>query len=387
MTAEQNPVAGVTSIVPRDSMCESARKLRDTYARVPGAPLFRREFGFYCIDKWREQGMPQDVDMPDLFDYDPPGHHPLGQLGWCEAGLSPRFEEEVLEDRGEHEVVRDFAGRSVLCFKGRRSGFMPEYIDHPVKDQRTWEEQIKWRMDPTTPARFEDLESRMAEARRQAARGLMIQQNLVGGYMYLRSLMGPGELLYIFYDQPGLIHDCMKTWFELADAVIARHQEYVTLDELYLAEDICYNAGCLISPEMMREFLFPYYQQLIANLRSRQLDPDRHLYIQIDTDGRAEPVMDTYKEIGMDAMSPFEVASGCDVVEIGRKHPDVALFGGVDKRILATTTDAIDREVERILPTMRERGGYIPTCDHGVPEEVPYTNYLHYRRRCIELGG
>lgn len=31
--------------------------------------------------------------------------------------------------------------------------------------------------------------------------------------------------------------------------------------------------------------------------------------------------------------------------------------------------------------------GVIPTCDHGVPEEVTYENYLHYRKRCVELGG
>jgi hypothetical protein len=43
--------------------------------------------------------------------------------------------------------------------------------------------------------------------------------------------------------------------------------------------------------------------------------------------------------------------------------------------------------LERIIPFMREKGGYIPTCDHGVPSEVSYSNYLHYRRRCIELGG
>ena len=42
------------------------RKLRDAYARVPGAPLFRREFGYYCLEQWREQGMPQDVDLADL---------------------------------------------------------------------------------------------------------------------------------------------------------------------------------------------------------------------------------------------------------------------------------------------------------------------------------
>jgi len=264
---------------------------------------------------------------------------------------------------------------------------MPEYIDHPVKDQTTWEENVKWRLDPTTEARYTDLPERMQNAREQAARGKMITQNLVGGYMYLRSLIGPGDLLYKFYDDPTLIHDCMKTWFELADAVIARHQEHVTLDELFLAEDICYNSGSLISPDMMREFLFPYYQQLIENIRGRQIDPSRHMYIQIDTDGDAVPVIPVYQEIGMDVMSPFEVASGCDVVAIGAQYPELAMFGGIDKRILAVSKEAIDREVERILPVMRERGGFIPTCDHGVPEEVPYENYLHYRKRCVELGG
>jgi uroporphyrinogen-III decarboxylase len=179
----------------------------------------------------------------------------------------------------------------------------------------------------------------------------------------------------------------MQTWLALSDAVTGEHQKHVTLDEVYLAEDICYNNGCLISPDMMREFLIPYYQQLLSNIRGRQIDKARHLYIQIDTDGCAPPVIPVYQEIGMDVMSPFEVASGCDVVAIGREHPGLALFGGIDKRILAAGKDAIDREVERILPVMRARGGYIPTCDHGVPEEVTLDDYMHYRKRCVELGG
>ncbi len=387
----QEAANGVDAIVEREKMVPNARKLRDAYARVPGAPLFRREFGFYSLEAWKEQGMPEDMPVQDLlkdiFQCDPVGDLKLGQLGWCEGGFNPVFEQKLLEDRGEHEVVQDHAGRAVLCFKGRRQGFMPEYIDHPVKDQKTWEENVKWRLDPTTQARYTDLPERMQNAREQAARGIMISQNLVGGYMFLRSLMGPENVLYKVYDQPQLIHDCMKTWFELADAVIARHQEYVTLDEIFLAEDICYNNGPLISPDMMREFLFPHYQQLIENIRARQIDKSRHLYIQIDTDGDAAPVIPVYQEIGMDVMSPFEVASGCDVVAIGKQYPELAILGGIDKRILAESKEAIDREVERILPVMRERGGFIPTCDHGVPEEVPYENYLHYRKRCIELGG
>jgi uroporphyrinogen decarboxylase len=213
-----------------------------------------------------------------------------------------------------------------------------------------------------------------------------MSQNVIGGYMYLRSLIGPGDVLYKFYDEPELIHDCMQTWFKLADAVIARHQQHIAFDQLFFGEDICYNHGPLISPDMMREFLLPYYQQLLANMRRRQLDASRRLYFHIDTDGLANPTIPIYREIGMDVMSPFEVASGCDVVEIGRQYPDMVMSGGVDKRVLAQGKDAIDRMVDRIFPPMQARGGYTPTSDHGVPEEVSYEHYLHYRKRCLEFA-
>ncbi|MHB1294474.1 MAG: uroporphyrinogen decarboxylase family protein [Anaerolineae bacterium] len=381
------PSDGIHALVPRDAMHASARKLRDIYAITPGAPLLRREFGFYSLDRWRTQGMPEDAPLDRLFDLEPAGHHALGQLGWCEAAFQPTFETVVLEDRGDYEVEQDYAGRRVLYFKGRRSGFMPEYLDHPVKDMRTWQEQVKWRLDPASPERYADLDARMAFAVEQAGRGLIIQQNLIGGYMYLRSLIGPERLFYAFSDMPEVVHDCMQTWLALADAVIARHQQYVTLDEVFLAEDICYNHGALISPRMMRAFLLPYYQQLLANVRARQIDRSRHLYLQIDTDGYAVPVIPLYREIGMDVMSPFEVAAGNDVPAIAQTYPDLVMLGGIDKRVLAQGRAAIDAFLERVIPPMRARGGYLPTCDHGVPEEVPYADYLYYRRRCVELGG
>ena len=32
-----------------------------------------------------------------------------------------------------------------------------------------------------------------------------------------------------------------------------------------------------------------------------------------------------------------------------------------------------------------KRGDYIPTCDHGVPNDVSLENYLYYRRRVCEM--
>lgn len=379
---------GINALVPRENMADSICRYRDAYEITPGAPLYRKEFGYYCMDEWHEQGLDKDADLNEIFTYDKPATHSLGNLGWCEAAFNPIFETKIIEDRGDCEVVLDFAGRHVLFFKGRRSGFMPEYLVHPVKDMKTWKEGVKWRMNPDSSERYTDLASRMTKAKEAAGEGKIITANLIGGYMYLRSLIGPEDLLYKFYDSPELIHDCMQTWLKLADAVTAKHQEHITIEEIFFAEDICYNHGPLISPDMMNEFLIPYYQQYISNLRSRQIDKSRHIYIQIDTDGFADPTIPVYQSgIQIDVMSPFEVASNCDVVRTGQEYPNLVIHGGIDKRILAQGKKEIDEMLERIIPSMRERGGYIPTCDHGVPAEVSLENYMHYRERCLELGG
>jgi hypothetical protein len=190
----------------------------------------------------------------------------------------------------------------------------------------------------------------------------------------------------MFYDNPALIHCCMEAWLHLADAVYTEMQKGSVIDEVFLAEDICYNHGFLISSDMIREFLFPYYQQLISNIKERQLDKSRTLHFQVDTDGFSDPAIPLYKELGLDYLSPFEAASGCDVVRTGKEYQELLILGGFDKRILAKGKDAIDREVERIMPVMVKRGGYIPTCDHGVPEEVPFENYFHYRKRMLEYA-
>ena len=216
-------------MLPREAMCAAARKLRDTYAITPGAPFVQREFGYYSLEGWMERGMPQDVPRETLFGFDPPGGFTLRRLGWCEAAFQPTFDEMVLDDRGNLELVQDAFGRHVLCFKGRRRGFMPEYLDHPVKDMRSWEEKCKWRLHPSAAGRYDGMMEQLVQAREMAAQGGMVTQKLVGGYMYLRSLIGPVDLLYKFHDEPALIHACMENWLKLADAVTAAHQFHEAL--------------------------------------------------------------------------------------------------------------------------------------------------------------
>ena len=121
---------------------------------------------------------------------------------------------------------------------------------------------------------------------------------------------------------------------------------------------------------------------MVFGARARQAGK---IYFNVDTDGWCEPAVPLYLEAGMDVMDPWEVASGCDVVRAGEKWPNLIMTGGIDKRVLAAGKEAIDKHLEYIIPRMRDRGGYVPTCDHGVPDNVSLEDYLYYRRRVCEL--
>ena len=361
-------------------------RMRATYEFKPVDHLVRREFYIWpeAIERWKAEGLPPDYEERNLFNYDPPGMADAGlDMGWCEPPFLPAYEDKVIKDEGDTEIVQDFAGRWLRVFKGRRHGFMPDYIKHPVTCMKDWEEVASSRLDPSEPSRYTIVGGACAyAAKRRETEDVMVRQGMVGGYMYLRALMGPEDLLLAFCEQPDLIHAMMRRWADLMNTGLEKVQANVELDELAIGEDICYVKGLLISPDMVREFLMPYDLDVVGKARARQT---RRLYFNVDTDGWAVPAVPLYLEAGMDIMDPWEVASGCDVVKIGEQWPDLVMTGGIDKRVFAEGKDAIDRHLEYIIPAMVERGGYIPTCDHGVPDNVSFEDYAHYRRRICEL--
>lgn len=364
----------------------SAERIRATYERKPVDHLFRREFYFWpqAIERWRAEGMAEDWQERNVFGFDPDPWAALPvHLGWCDCPFAPAYEEKVLEDHGTTQIVQDSSGQIKRVIKGMVHGFMPVYLKNVVGSREDWERDVKPRLDPETPERWTDFEAKMADVKRRVEEGThLLSCNIIAGYMYLRDLFGPEKLLYAFYDVPDLVRDCMAQWLHLMTTCLCRVQDHAPIFRLFLAEDICYKSGPLISPAMFREFLAPHYRELIETLRSRQAE---RLYFEVDTDGNPYDLLPAYIECGLDAMEPFEVAAGCDVVRTAEEYPQLVIAGGIDKRILAAGPEAIDRELERILPPLVARGGYHPTCDHGVPHDVSYANYCHYRQGVMEL--
>jgi uroporphyrinogen decarboxylase len=68
--------------------------------------------------------------------------------------------------------------------------------------------------------------------------------------------------------------------------------------------------------------------------------------------------------------------------EFGR---GIRLIGGIDADVLRQDKDAIRREVEEKVPPLLAEGGFIPLADGRVREDVPFENYVFYRRLLEEI--
>jgi uroporphyrinogen decarboxylase len=176
-----------------------------------------------------------------------------------------------------------------------------------------------------------------------------------------------------------MIHDMLDTltdlWLCLWEEMLALFQP----DSVTFWEDMCYRAGPLISPKMFRLFLLPRYQRLTAFGRSHGI---RHFLV--DSDGDMRKLIPLWIEGGITGVYPFEVQAGMNVEEIGQTYPDLVVLGGIDKREVVKGPAAIDAELERRLPSLLQRGGFIPTLDHHVTSEVSWEDYVYYRRKVAE---
>jgi hypothetical protein len=65
----------------------------------------------------------------------------------------------------------------------------------------------------------------------------------------------------------------------------------------------------------------------------------------------------------------------------------MAYLGGLDKRALAAGGETMRAELLRVVPTLLEEGGFIPGCDHGVPPDISWPNFVEYTRLLAQLTG
>ena len=340
-----------------------------------GREMFAELFGPLAAleEEWRRQGATQKEISMTAFDWDYVTK--IFLCGNCGAmtGLKP----VVLEDTPEYTISIDSMGRKMKLIKA--SATIPLPMDHPVKTRDDWLKIKHWytfREDRVD-------REKLMEQKKLFDKGYLTLFGVPGGFDEPRQLLGEEGLCIAFYDEPEMIEDMLSTFADTAVKVMERVGEIVPVDNLIIHEDMAGKSGSLIGPNLISEFLKPYYRTVWDCAQSY----GAKLFSQ-DSDGNMNAVLDAFIECGVNCSYPCEPAAEMDMVALRKKYGKQLYFkGGIDKHALRRDKEAIRAELEYKMSAPMRGGGTIFALDHRIPNGVTLENYWYYVNTGREILG
>jgi hypothetical protein len=184
------------------------------------------------------------------------------------------------------------------------------------------------------------------------------------------------EVVYLTKDQPALVRGMMEAQGEFAAKLAEGVLREVDVDAVLFSEPIGGNNGPIISPRMYREFVLSSYQPVMQVVKDNQVP----LAI-MRTYANPRPLLDDMFRLGINCLWACEIpVAGMDLWELRRIYGrELRLIGGIDVDALRIGKEAIRDELAKV-PKLLAQGGYIPLLDGRVRVDVPYENYVYYRK-------
>lgn len=346
-----------------------------TFQPVDRIPLIEWPVRKATMNTWISQGYPEGVDPHIFFNLD------TSYLNTpIKTGIYPAFEEKIIEQTEEYKIWQDALGAVRKDFiRDDTPGFVTRsWLSFPVENREDFL-KMKKRFDSREPKRYPENWKLKAEVYNK----VHVPNHLGIPFLFwtARDWMGFEGLCYAFHDMPELIEEMFAFITDCAIETLKSGIKDINIDIVELKEDMAYKHAPMISPEMFRKFMLPHYIRMVDFLKGNGVK-----LVYVDCDGDPGGLIPLWIEAGVDGLSPCEIAAGNDMLELRKRYPSFAFFGGIDKRELTKDKSAIYDEVMSKVPYLIEMGGYIPHIDHAIPPDISLENYLYYREILTKLA-
>ena len=304
------------------------------YGTPDRVPYFEEGIRRAVIKAWRKQGLPRGADLSRMFPTD-----------------------------GREEIDVDLEPRP----KPRK---WPTSLDDLPALQRALDPYDKRRLPWRWAKRVRDWQNRDHVLMLRVHRGLFLSMGVMGWQRFT-------EVIRMLVYAPEVVHQTMRIQGEFAAKLAEKVLQQVDVDAAVFSEPIGENRGPLISPRMYEEFVLPNYEPLLDVLGRHGVEN-----IIFRTFANARLLIPGILKWGFNCLWACEVyLEDMDYSDLRREFGrDLRLIGGIDLDALRQDKEAIRREVEEKLPPLLADGGYIPLADGRVRQDVPYENYVYYRR-------
>lgn len=197
---------------------------------------------------------------------------------------------------------------------------------------------------------------------------------LTGGpepFETLMQILGFTGLSMMMYDDPDLLG---RIAGRIGETILRLVENATSLDCIQgylISGDMGYKTGTMVSPEVLREHIFPWHRRIVEAAHANGTP------ILLHSCGNLVSVMDDIVEAGFDGKHSFEDAIDPGLYELHRRFGDrIALIGGVDVDFLCRADEAAVRaRVREHIDTLAPGGGYLIGSGNCIADYMPVENY------------
>jgi len=317
------------------------------------------------IERWQHEGMPSDISYADYFGLD--------HIADISVDNSPRYEERVIEDTADYKIYTSSYGVTMKQWKHAAS--TPQFLDFTIVDPQSWR-KAKERITPSLERVDWQGLTRNYKAWRE--QGCWIQAGLFFGFDATHAwVVGTERVLLALIENPEWLMDIFNHELEIQLALLDKVWEAgYTFDSIFWCDDMGYKHNQFFSLNTYRKLVKPFHQRAIDWAHAKGIKAHMH------SCGDVNPFVPELVNMGLDALNPLEVKAGMDPVALKQKFgKDLVLHGGINA-VLWDQPELIQEEMKRVIPALKESGGYIFSSDHSVPSSVSLEDF----RRIIDLA-
>lgn len=213
--------------------------------------------------------------------------------------------------------------------------------------------------------------------------GMKIICDTDGPFETVRELMGFEKFAVAIIENPDLVAELFN---RVGNILLTIHRNIVAMDNIgavHMGDDMCYKQGPMISPAMLRKYVFPWHKKIVENAHAKDLPFTLH------SDGNNDIIMDDLiSYVGIDGKHAFEDAAQ-PVEEVKRKYGNrVSLIGGMDVDFFCRSDEnTLRKRVRTMIETCGAGGGYAFGMGSCLATFMPLDKYVMMLNEALDVIG
>ena len=321
------------------------------------------------IERWEREGLPKEADYVDLLGMD--------RVRIIRPDNSPRFPVQVIEETDEYRIYTTTWGATEKDWL--HTATTPAHLDFAIKDPDSWR-KAKERMQPD-PDRI-DWATLKREYKTWRENGDWISAGLWFGFEVTYSHMIGVPFFMAMAEDPEWVKDMVDTMCDLSITLCQMVWDAgYEFDQVNWWNDMGYKGKQFMSVHMYRDLFKP------ADKRAAEWAHQKGCKVHLHSCGNINSLVPEIIDAGIDMLNPLEVKAGMDPLQLKADYGErLALHGGLNA-VCYDPPEAMWAEMERVIPVMKESGGYVIATDHSIPDSVSLDQYRQFMALAKKLGS